>query len=284
MNKLTGLLIGIGLVALAAIVMIKWRSRSPLPILAHAPSQPAVASSVSEKPSSPEVSTSAPVQKNGAAMSSAEEPAETATVAAGPPSLTIPAASMTRTSAVASFSPEVQILVSPQSSYAQKQAAWKQIRDAGHIEQAIAELDQAVKNDPSVAEYSAELGWAYLQKLAATQDTRQQAILAMQADQTFDEALKLDPNNWDARFSKAAALMHWPAEMNKSEEVMQSFSTLIDQQETRSPQPEYAQSYVLLGDQYLKSGYPDNAREMWQRGAAIFPNDQALQAKLAQAR
>jgi tetratricopeptide (TPR) repeat protein len=135
-----------------------------------------------------------------------------------------------------------------------------------------------------VAEYSAVLGQAYLQKLGTTQDIRQQSILAMQADQTFDQALTLDPDNWDARFWKAAALTHWPADLNKSQEIMENLSTLIDQQETRAPQPEYAQSYVLLGEQYLKAGYPDNAQQMWQRGAALYPQNEALQNKLASSR
>jgi Tfp pilus assembly protein PilF len=62
---------------------------------------------------------------------------------------------------------------------------------------------------------------------------------------------------------------------------MENLSTLIDQQETRPPQPEYAQTYVLLGEQYLKAGYPDEAQQMWRRGAALFPNNEALQNKLA---
>jgi hypothetical protein len=40
---------------------------------------------------------------------------------------------------------------------------------------------------------------------------------------------------------------------------------------------------VLLGDQYLKAGYPDDARQMWQRGAALFPQNEVLQNKLASA-
>jgi tetratricopeptide (TPR) repeat protein len=175
-------------------------------------------------------------------------------------------------------------LVSPQASFAQKQAAWKQLRDAGKLDEAIAELEQAVKADPTAAEYSAALGQAYLQKLQTAPDSRDQAILAMKADQTFDEALKLDPQNWDARFYKAAALSHWPAELNKSQDVIENFSVLIEQQETQPPQPQFAQSYVQLGEQYEKSGYPDLALEMWQRGAALFPSDQALQAKLAQSK
>jgi tetratricopeptide (TPR) repeat protein len=189
--------------------------------------------------------------------------------------------SMAKPSIVSTFSQPLQTLVSLQASFAQKQAAWKQLRDTGQLDQAIAQLQQAVKDDPSVAEYSAALGQAYLQKLGTTQDIRQQSILAMEADQTFDQALTLDPDNWDARFWKASALTHWPADLNKSQEIMENLTTLIDQQETRTPQPEYAQSYVLLGEQYLKAAYPDNAQQMWQRGAALYPNNEVLQNKLA---
>ncbi len=284
MSKLTRLLIGIGLVAMVTIVVITRQHHSPVPARTATETSsiiPSIAKTDSE-PSAPTASAPGPAQENHAVAESAEEPTEAA-VATAPPRMSISAPSMTRTSVPPSFSAELRTLVSPQASYTQKQAAWKQLRDSGQLDQAIGQLEQAVKNEPSVAEYSAELGRAYLQKLGATQDIRQKSILAMQADQTFDEALKLDPNNWDARFYKAAALSRWPAELNKLQEVMVNLSTLIDQQEARPAQPEYAQSYVLLGEQYLKSGYPDNAKEMWQRGAALFPQNEELQKKLAPA-
>jgi hypothetical protein len=284
MSKLTQLVIGIGLMAVVTIVTIKWQGHPPTPSKTATQSTSTTPPSVKpdSEVSAVAASASGPAQENHAVAESVAEPTEAA-VMAGPPSMLIPAPSMTRTSVPPSFSAEVRTLVSPQASYTQKQAAWKQLRDSGQLDQAIGQLEQAVKNDPSAAEYSAQLGWAYLQKLATTQDIRQQAILAMQADQTFDGALKLDPNNWDARYCKASALTHWPAELNKSQEVMENLSTLIDQQEARPPQPEYAQSYVLLGEQYLKAGYPDNAKEMWQRGAALFPQNEVLQKKLAPA-
>jgi tetratricopeptide (TPR) repeat protein len=107
------------------------------------------------------------------------------------------------------------------------------------------------------------------------------AILGMQADQSFDAALKLDPSNWEAQYYKAASLAYWPPEMNKGPEVIQRLSSLIDQQETMPPQPQFAQIYVLLGEQYQKAGQSDNAIKTWRRGAAIFPGDPALQKKIS---
>ena len=76
----------------------------------------------------------------------------------------------------------VDVLVSPQASYQQKTAAWKQLRDAGKLDQAIADLEQRTAADPRGADNPAALGHAYLEKCGTIQDVREQGILAMQAD------------------------------------------------------------------------------------------------------
>jgi len=281
MNKLTWVLVAVGLTATAAIVIVNRQNNPPaLPAKTTVQSTEIPAPSANPPPSTSSASVGSlePAGEDHGETQPATEPPKPS------PTTVAPDTSTAKPSIGASFSQPLQTLVSPQATYAQKQAAWKQLRGTGQLDQAIAQLKQAAKDDPSVAAYSAALGQAYLQKLGTTQDIRDQSILAMQADQTFDQALTLDPNNWDARFWKASALTHWPAELNKSQEIMENFSTLIDQQETRAPQPEYAQSYVLLGEQYLKAGYPDNAQQMWQRGAALFPNNEVLQNKLASSR
>lgn len=179
------------------------------------------------------------------------------------------------------FSRAVDTLVSKPASFQQRQAAWKQLRDAGELDQAIAALKQGAANNPSSPEYSTALGEAYVYKLQTVQDYHEQAILALQADQSFNTALGLDPANWEAQFFKAASLSHWPAEMNKGPEVIQQLSNLIDQQEALPPQPQFAQTYVLLGDQYQKAGQPDYAVQTWQLGLAKFPGDSTLQGKIA---
>jgi tetratricopeptide (TPR) repeat protein len=183
----------------------------------------------------------------------------------------------------ASLSRTIDVLVSPQATYQQKAEAWKQLREAGKLDQAIAELEQRTANDPRSAEDPAALGQAYLQKCGTIQDVREQGILAMQADKLFDTALSLDPSNWEARFTKAVAMSYWPPMLNKGDEVIQNFQTLIQQQETQTPQPQFADTYAWLGDQYQKAGRADDARAVWQRGAALFPADGKLQTKLASA-
>lgn len=179
------------------------------------------------------------------------------------------------------FRQTLDLLVSPQASFEQKQAAWQQLRQDGKLDRAIAELEQAATNHPTVAEYPAALGQAYLHKCATSPDVRDQGILAMKADQIFDAALALDPANWEAGFFKASSLSYWPKELNKGTEVIQRFTQLIEQQEATAAQPHFAQSYVWLGEQYQKAGRADYAQQVWQRGAALFPADSALQKKLA---
>jgi tetratricopeptide (TPR) repeat protein len=175
----------------------------------------------------------------------------------------------------------IDTLVSPYATFEEKQAVWKRLKETGKLDQAIGELEQRLAGNPQAPEVSAALGQAYMKKCAQIQDVREQALLAMKADQTLEAALNLDPSNWEARFTKTVGMSYWPAELNKGKEVIQEFSKLIEQQESQAPQPHFARSYAWLGEQYRKAGYSDYAAQVWQRGAALFPSDAELRAKLA---
>src|SRR6266567_3429598 len=178
------------------------------------------------------------------------------------------------------FRQAIDILVSPQASFQQRQAAWKQLRDAGELDQALATLKQGAADNPASAEYPTALGEGYVYKLQTIRDFHEVSILALQADQSFNTALGIEPTNWEAKFFKAAALSRWPPEMNKGPEVIQQLSNLIDQQEAIPPQPQFAQTYVLLGDQYKKTGQPDYAVQTWRLALAKFPGDSTLQGRI----
>jgi hypothetical protein len=170
-------------------------------------------------------------------------------------------------------------LVSAQTSFSDRQALLKKLKKAGELDAAIAELKQRAADNPNDPEIPAVLGAAYLNKFPV-QDPNEAGILGMEADQSFNAALKLDPANWSAQFLKAESLSYWPSELNKGQEVVQRFSNLIDQQETMTPQPQFAQTYVLLGDEYQKLGQPDYAEQTWKLGAAKFPGNATLQKRI----
>jgi tetratricopeptide (TPR) repeat protein len=181
----------------------------------------------------------------------------------------------------------IHMLVSRTTSFKEKQEMWKQLREAGQLDDVIEALKQGVKDNPDSAEYQAALGEANLQKAGEVSKNggamNELGILGMTADQSFDAALKIDPQNWDAQFFKAVSMSYWPAELNKGDEVLQRFSNLINQQANQPEQPEFALPYVALGQEYQKLGQSDNALQTWQAGAAKFPNDNTLQQKITAA-
>ena len=174
----------------------------------------------------------------------------------------------------------VERLVSTKTAFHDKYLTWTKLRDSGRLPQVINALEQLATNHPTAAAYPAALGQAYIHQIATTQDPRQHALMGLKADQSFDAAMDIDPKFWEARFFKALSMSYWPAEMNKGSEVVTRFTQLIEDQEAQGAKPEFAQSYVWLGEQYRKSGRSDYADQVWRRGAALYPAEPMLQEKL----
>ncbi len=175
----------------------------------------------------------------------------------------------------------VATLMSPQTGYEQRQKVWKELKKSGQLTQAVTALEQQTAADSQSADSMTALGEGYYKVAGATNDVREKAIYAMKADQVLEAALKLDPSNWNARFTKTVGMSYWPPELNQGKEVFEQFQALIKQQEMQPPQPEYAATYLYLGEQYAKAGYPNYAAQVWQRGATLFPNNSDLRDRLA---
>ena len=161
-----------------------------------------------------------------------------------------------------------------------KHAAFQQLIKDGQLDAAMAELKQRMVDDPGNAQLPTTLGEAQLNKLRALKeagaDVNELGILAMQADQSFNAALKIDPKNWEANFVKASSMYYWPPDEERDNDVVQRLSGLIDQQETMTPNPAFAQTYRLLGNQCHIIGQPEKAMGPWLRGLQKFPNVPAL--------
>ncbi len=176
----------------------------------------------------------------------------------------------------------IDSLLSKQLTHEQRRDILKQLVQSGKIDEAISELQQQAANDPNNAELQTALGQAYIEQAAAMKDfSPDKGILVMQAMKSFDAALNDDSANWEARFTRTAVMSHYPAEMNKGQEVIDQFTQLINQQEAQPPQSQFAKTYVALGDQYQKLGQNDYAQATWQAGAQLFPGDKTLQKRLS---
>jgi tetratricopeptide (TPR) repeat protein len=182
------------------------------------------------------------------------------------------------------FNHTIGSLISPQTSYEQRQALWKKLSEAGSLDQALTELQHQVAADPRSAEAVTALGEGYYKKAGASDDVRDKAVLAMKADLTLEAALNLDPVNWEARFTKAVGMSYWPPELNKGGEVIEQLQMLIQQQESEDQRPQFARTYLRLGEQYEKAGYADYAAQVWKRGASLFPTNPDFRKKLSSAR
>lgn len=167
----------------------------------------------------------------------------------------------------------------------QKHELFQQLIKSGQIDAAITELKQRAADNPNDAAIPTTLGEALINKVgaihAAGGDINEQGILAMQADQSFNAALKIDPQNFEAQLVKSISMTYWPAEPARDAQVVQTLSSLIDRQETMASRPDFAQTYIYLGNEYQKIGQPDKAQATWQLGLQKFPNDPTLQKKIS---
>jgi tetratricopeptide (TPR) repeat protein len=175
-------------------------------------------------------------------------------------------------------------LLDPQAAYARRREFLGRLRQENQLTGVVADLEKRAAADPENPAIPATLGQAYLlQASLATNSIAEQGMLGLKADQTFDRALGLDANDWEARYWKAVAMAHWPSALGKSHEVMENFVRLVEQQEAQPPQPQFAETYSWLGKEYARAGYPDYARQAWERGLVFFPNQEQLMANLKEA-
>jgi tetratricopeptide (TPR) repeat protein len=166
---------------------------------------------------------------------------------------------------------------------AQREQLFQELREAGRIDDYVAEIERLAAADPDDPQLKVRLGYAYLQKLFGMTSGPEAGTWAFKADATFGEALALDPENWEARFLKAVSLSNWPPFLGKGPEAIDHFETLIEQQESLPPRPEFAETYLFLGNVLFANGKAAEAQETWRDGLALFPDSSELRAAIERA-
>lgn len=171
-------------------------------------------------------------------------------------------------------------IVDPTTSHADSEALWQEIAEKGFIDAAIASLEERAKVDPSNPDLQVELAEGYLQKLFAAKNPIEQGGWAAKMDKCYDNALAVDDKHWAARFSKAVSYSFWPAITGKPQESVKHFEILRAQQESSGERrPEYAETYVLLGNLYKQQGKLDQAKAAYEKGLSLFPQHESLKTQ-----
>ena len=159
-------------------------------------------------------------------------------------------------------------------------ALMERARALGGLDEALKEMEAyaaANATDPAVL---VNLGLAYSSKLLSVPEGPERGGWAMKALQSFENALKVDPDNWDARYHKAFNLSQWPAFLNRQPEAIRTFEELMESQEKQTPEPRHAQTYIQLGNTYGAAGNSEKALEVYRRGLALFPGNETLRKQV----
>ena len=166
----------------------------------------------------------------------------------------------------------------------ERQALWSALGEKGLSDELVAMFEDRVEREPNDPDLRVELGSAYLQKVFEVGGSSPTAgMWAMKADAAFDAALALDENHWEARFSKAISYSFWPPALGMQNKAIAQFETLLQQQQSQPPSPQFAQTYYFLGNMYQQTGNPGKALQVWQQGLALYPGNDQLMAQLAAA-
>jgi tetratricopeptide (TPR) repeat protein len=141
----------------------------------------------------------------------------------------------------------------------------------------IARLEAEIARNPKSADLYAALATAYGAKTAfATPPGPEQGVVWEKAEKAYDEAIRLDPEHWQARYDKAFGDSMAPEFVGLRPRAIRGFEELMRIQETKPVAPEHLEVYVRLGTLLKDAGNVKKARETWQRGLERFPDDRRL--------
>jgi tetratricopeptide (TPR) repeat protein len=154
---------------------------------------------------------------------------------------------------------------------------WALLREKPQIlADILASLEKAVADAPENVDGRMRLSRAYLAKLFTVPDGPEKGVWAMKAMDQYGKVLERDAEHWEARYSLAMSYSQFPDFLNKRPDAIREFETLKKQQEQRTPEPQYAQTYLQLRQLYLKDGRTDDAKAVLEEGRRRFPDDEEL--------
>ncbi len=149
-------------------------------------------------------------------------------------------------------------------------------KEAGKLDELIGAFEQHARDNINDAQAQADYGSALIVAIQHTTNQQQKGALAMKADRAFDEALDINPEHWGARFTKAMSYSFYPAVTGMQPKAIEHFEILIGQQQGKTVEPRFSQTYQMLGNMYAQRGEAEKAKATWEKGLLRHPGDEAL--------
>jgi len=149
------------------------------------------------------------------------------------------------------------------------------------IQDVVTAIQKEIAADPTNPELQVALATAYVADLMNnTVPGPQQGLLWMKASAAYDAAIKLDPEHWTARFGKAFGTSMAPEFLGMRPQAIHQFEELLEIQKRKAPEPYFASTYFRLGTLYKDAGNVEKAREIWNAGLALFPDNEELKGTI----
>jgi Flp pilus assembly protein TadD len=154
-------------------------------------------------------------------------------------------------------------------------------REAGRLSEATLVLEELVASHPEAVAPRLDLALALIDRLADPQlDLARRAVIASQATRHLNHILTADPTHWAARYVRGMTHLLWPRASQHIKPAIDDFERLVATQPEK-PEAYHSRVHVALGDAYVMSVDPAQARAAWRRGQELFPEDPELAKRLA---
>ncbi|NIR45400.1 MAG: TonB-dependent receptor plug domain-containing protein, partial [Gemmatimonadetes bacterium] len=108
-----------------------------------------------------------------------------------------------------------------------------------------------------------------------------QGSLLEESNELLEKALQMDPKAAVPRFTLAMNHYHTPAFLRRTDDAIREFERLLAEHGDRTDLSLIDEAHFRLGELYARVGRPEKAREVWSRGARLFPESRERYAERA---
>ncbi len=165
-------------------------------------------------------------------------------------------------------------------SFLQRRAVWEDLERRGLLGEVVRALEGMAEENPDDFRLLLLFAEGAGRLCGALPGGPGREEWADKAERAFERVLDRTPENWEARFGRAALLAGPRASEGRREDGRARLEDLLHWQEEKTPRPAFSRAYILLGDIYREDGDLEEARRIWRRGLERFPGNEDLRMRL----